>query len=437
MDQIHLAAIAQLDRAERCRQGNCRVASQRARQPRRAVARKSIRPASGASATTSARPLKGQARPGRVENRGHAAVKLRALDHSDGGRECQRQAPRVAGDADQELRVVRRRSAGIQYDVVASLLLELSGLDGGEPHERVIPMHRAGHARDLRRQVVEATDVRELVQQGEAALRLGPVGARGGEQHDRPHESRRCRDWSCDRTRARAGVCRNPASPATRRSVAAHAGERSGRDLRTQRISPTCASALRSNTPNAPTSQTIIAVGHAVRVSRAAVEELVRRGPGTADSASARRAPAVTSAGSSRAHGSAASHGSETCTQEGRYTTAIGIRSESASAEVQRKCRQAADCLRHEQGDEADGDDQQTGLQRDGRDGQWIEHDHCPRLRAASISALNSSSSAFVSLRCDEPSNAEAAFSADPSKKVLTTCASARARAVCRGTVGE
>ena len=41
-------------------------------------------------------------------------------------------------------------------------------------------MHRAGQARDLRGQVVEATHVRELVQHGEAALRLRPVGARGG-----------------------------------------------------------------------------------------------------------------------------------------------------------------------------------------------------------------------------------------------------------------
>jgi hypothetical protein len=118
----------------------------------------------------------------------HAAVQLRALDHTDRGRGFQRQAPRT-GDADQELRIIRRRFAGVQYNVVASLFLELSRLDGGEPHERVIPMHRACQARDLCREVVEPTDMRKLMQQGEATLRLGPVGARGGEQHDRPHES--------------------------------------------------------------------------------------------------------------------------------------------------------------------------------------------------------------------------------------------------------
>ena len=170
-------------------------------------------------------------------------------------------------------------------------------------------MQRAGHARDLRGQVVEATDVRELVQQGEAALRLGPAGARGGEQHDRPHESEGAgigRVVGFEHAQRPAEI---PLRSAARRSVAAHASERSGRDLRTQRISPTCARALRSNTPNAPTSQTIIAVGHAVRVSRGAVESSSCRGPETTDSASAWRAPAVTSAGSSRGHGSAASQG--------------------------------------------------------------------------------------------------------------------------------
>ena len=172
-------------------------------------------------------------------------------------------------------------------------------------------------------------------------------------------------------------------------------------------------------------------------VSRGAAESSSCRGPVTTDSASAWRASAVTSAGSSRGHGSAVSHGNETCTQEGRYTIATGIRSESAKRGGPEEMPPGRRLSRHEQGDEADGNDQETRLQHDGRDGRWIEHDHCPRLRAASISVPNSSSSAFVSLRCDEPSSAEAALSADPSKKVLTTCASARARAVCRGRVGE
>src|SRR5687767_11114470 len=85
--------------------------------------------------------------------------------------------------------------------------------------------------------------------------------------------------------------------------------------------------------------------GHADRVPRAEVEDSFDRCSGTSDSMPAWRTAAVTSAGLSRDHGSAASHGSETCTQDGRNTIAIGIRSDSTSAAVQRQCRQAADCL--------------------------------------------------------------------------------------------
>jgi hypothetical protein len=54
------------------------------------------------------------------------------------------------------------------------------------------------------------------------------------------------------------------------------------------------------------------------------------------------------------------------------------------------------------------------------------------------MSVLSSSSSALVSfLPCEEPSRAAAARTAEPSKKLSTTSASAAVRALVRETMGE
>ena len=187
MEEIHLAAVLQLDGTERGRQWNVRL-HRGGRGHRRHGGEEEHQTSERRECDEQRDAGQRQAHPGRVEDRSHAAVKLRALDHADGRRQCQRQPSRAAGNAHQKLRIARRRPAGLQHGVVTRLFLELSRLGGGEPHQRVIPMHRAGHVHDLRGEVVEPTDVCELVQQGEAALRLGPVGARGGKQHDWPHE---------------------------------------------------------------------------------------------------------------------------------------------------------------------------------------------------------------------------------------------------------
>src|SRR5262245_49865910 len=92
-------------------------------------------------------------------------------------------------------------------------------------------------------------------------------------------------------------------------------------------------------------SQKIMAVGHAALATGVAVARSFCRGPGTSDAAPAMRAPFVKGAGAERAHDSAAFRGNVTCTKEGNHTTAKGIKSESASAQVHRKCRHSAERL--------------------------------------------------------------------------------------------
>ena len=90
-----------------------------------------------------------------------------------------------------------------------------------------------------------------------------------------------------------------------------------------------------------------------------------------------------------------------------------------------------------EPADQDGGRKEQGRLERDRNQHGVDRHAQRPLLRAASISAASSSSSARDSLPCDESSRAVTACAGDPSKNVRTSCSKAPDRALRRETVGE
>ena len=112
--------------------------------------------------------------PRRIQDRIDPLAQFGAADDPHRGGEPWRPALFVRRGVPQECRVVRGEHAGLQHEVVAGLFLEPLRLARGEPHQRVVPVDRAGELAEGRGQPVVAADVREFVQQREPALGFGP-----------------------------------------------------------------------------------------------------------------------------------------------------------------------------------------------------------------------------------------------------------------------